>query len=182
MENPQDDAARAKLALFTARAQAFVQPETESTHRTPPMPPPMVLLINALIFVRHLESTWPRPGDRHLFRYLARIIKRQSQLLNFLVSLPFRRYCDQLARLDQLSDRQMEELRWFCLLLHELEGARGKKSPDGEHTRAEYAERAAARAMRLSEGMYEFARMTLDYLVEKAAGVGQAVQAELPTV
>ena len=166
-ENPRLHLAEAQVARFKARAQAFIQPDNENTNRAPPMTLAMVLIINAIIFVRLLETMWPRSGRHYsTLDSLVRINQFQTRLIKLLDFIPFKEYQRQLHHPDQLSDKQMEEIRWFCLLIHEMQSVTGKTCACGAEALGGYFRMAVDRADRLVQGMRSFHRMYSGYMEE----------------
>lgn len=140
----------------------------------------IMFIINAIILVRRLEATWPRPGRIHRLRFLSHTMRPQTGLHWLLKLMSFGNYVHQLLKFDQLSDRQMEELRLFCFLIDELVEAAGVESNKfrgnpmrGFHVCLEYTEMAVARAEKLGDDIRNFLRMTEEYMAQNAMNADQ---------
>ncbi|KAL2108842.1 hypothetical protein VUR80DRAFT_3315 [Thermomyces stellatus] len=132
------------------RAQTFLQFERGERLYPPRLSLQMVLIINAIIFVRSLEARWPR--RRHHRRHdavphlnLASLLQRQ--VINLLLTLDFVRYSNMLRDIHNVSDKDLEVLRMFTLLVHELEAAVGRLAADPMHALFLYYYRSIDRAI-----------------------------------
>lgn len=135
VETSRLEASRAQLSRFAARARAFVQPEPQ---KRPPMTLAMALVINVIIVVPRLDDAWPRNGRRYPFLYYLHVGAFQNRLASLIRAIPVLRYIDQLRCFDMLTDRQMEEVRLFCILVDVLRAATGSSQTDPGKVIREY--------------------------------------------
>lgn len=140
----------------------------------------MVLTINAIISIPRLDSAWPRNGRHYPIRYFVHIIEFQNRLIHIIDYLPILRYLVQLRCFDILTDRQMEEVRLFCIPVDVLREAMGSCESDHGPVLDEYLQMHQRRLEKLAEDLRNFVRM-LEEMADhevSAAGVEGPAQEE----
>ena len=182
---PQEKLAQFQEALahtdnYKHRAHAFLQPSTGKTVHKPPMTLSMVLIINAIVFIRALESKWPDTHNHDAVPHLDLASRFQRDTINLLVSLDFRQYVRMLNNVYDVTDEDLEVLRMFYILLDELEIAVGRRGAHPFNVFAMYYHKGIDRAIEASTTVVKLlgdteARLTAQLLQLEAQGETQAV-------
>lgn len=176
-EDPRLETFKSLLSVITTRAKSFVQ---TGTIERQPMSLAMALVINAIIFIPRLERAWPRNGRRYAFRYFTRASTSQIWLLKLVLGIPILRYQSQLVCFDMLNDRQMEELRLFCILADVIREVTGSREADHGMVILGYIKICLNRQAKLADDLNRFMRMWAEMVQHQhgVAGIGSLVQEE----
>ena len=175
VEDPRLETSKDLLTLVADRAGAFVQPDPQ---KRPPMTLAKALVINAIISVPLVDRAWPRNGRRYAIRYFSRITASQNRLARLMWGIPVLRYKSQLRCFDMLADRQMEEVRLFCILVNVLREVTGSREANHERVIKRYHDICVRRQFKLLQDLRRFVRMVEEMMNqgENVAGVGGAAQ------
>lgn len=177
VEDPRLETSKSLLSLIATRAGFFVQPDSQKRQ---PMTLAMALVINAIISISRLERAWPRNGRRYALPHFARASTSQSWLMKLINGIPILRYKIHLVHYDMLTDREMEEVRLFCILVDVIREVTGSSEADHGMVIFGYFQMCLSRQTKLNEDLTRFLHMYAEMVLHQhgVASIEGLVQEE----